>query len=345
MGPQGKGAIISPIDYRDNVASSAALPVPTALPGTYQTKLDSPMYQRKIPACVSHSIVDLLKLYWFVKTGKWIDFSPRFLDVLSAEPDIPLDGGRRPRTVLKMLVQYGCATNKTYPNTTELPLAVYRDKSTIPQKAYDEALQYRIPGYIRIPVEYIATRQAIMTYGAVSTLFSIGSEMWLPSWRKQDIVPLRTPQIVESGHQMTSYGWQDSKYNLLQNEWSTSWADQGRNSYDTVAWTPYIYEQWAIAQIPTDVTAFLKTLPSSSNFHYTWNKNLVTGDFSDDVKFAQIAFMILGLLKTVTSDEFGHFGPKTAAANMAYQSSKGIIPTAPSSIGPKTRDALNKQFA
>jgi hypothetical protein len=51
-----------------------------------------------------------MKLWRFQKTGELVDFSPRFLDILSDEPGIPLDGGRRPRTVAKVSVTYGCAT-------------------------------------------------------------------------------------------------------------------------------------------------------------------------------------------------------------------------------------------
>ncbi len=105
-----QGAIPSPIDYRDTIALASAMPQqPISIPPMLDTQLGPVMMQAKIPACVSFDIVDMMKLYWFRKTGKWVDFSPRFLDILSNEPDIPLDGGRRPRTVLKVAVSKGCA--------------------------------------------------------------------------------------------------------------------------------------------------------------------------------------------------------------------------------------------
>ena len=62
------------------------------------------------------------------------------------------------------------------------------------------------------------------------------------------------------------------------------------------------------------------------------------------MKFAQIAFMILGLLAPIPAEELGIFGPKTAAANAKYQQAHRIS-LAPNHIGPQTRTALNSQFS
>ena len=43
--------------------------------------------QAKGPACVGHSIVELMMLYWYQKTGKWVRFSSRFLDILAKRFD------------------------------------------------------------------------------------------------------------------------------------------------------------------------------------------------------------------------------------------------------------------
>ncbi len=64
----------------------------------------------------------------------------------------------------------------------------------------------------------------------------------------------------------------------------------------------------------------------------------------DDVRFLQIAYMILGFLTPVSVAEFGIFGPKTATANAAYQKAKKIVPSA-ANVGPQTRAALNAEFA
>ncbi len=347
MNPQTTtGAIISLPDYRDAIASlsmSASL-VPFSLPSFLDTQLGPVQMQGKIPACVSFSAVEVLKLYWFKKTGKWIDFSPRFLDILSAQPDIPLDGGRRPRIVFKLLNNVGCCTTALLPNDINLSIAQYRDPTTITQAMRDEAAKYKIPGFISVGLDFYTFRSNLYFFGAISTLFSVGQEMYIPSWLPKDTDPLRTPQIIESGHQMSVKGWSNNTLNRIRNEWSNAWGNNGETEYDAFKWSPYVHEAWAIAEIPTDISNFLKALPSPLNFNYQWNTNMVIGQFNDDIKFLQIALLILGFLKPILPEDLGHYGPKTASAVMAYQMSKGIYPTAPNSCGIKTRTALNLQF-
>lgn len=340
------GALPSGPDYRDAIAALAAVTpsAPVTLPAQLHTNLGGVLMQGQQPACVSHSIAKLMKLYWFLKTGVWVDLSPRFLDILSAEPDIPLDGGRRPRTVLKIGVTVGCCTTATLSNDVTLSIADYRNASAVTAEARAEALKYRIPGFLAVPTTFAATRMHTWLYGAVSALLMVGKELWTPSWEDSAIDPLRTPAVVESGHEMTITGWDKPNLNIIENEWSSAWANQGSAEYDPIAWDPYTVEQWAIAEIPQDIVDFLKNLPSPVNFHYAWNNDLHQGDQNSSVEFAQTAFMILGYLAPIAPGELGIFGPKTAAANAKFQSANGIVPV-PGSIGPATRKALNAKFS
>lgn len=348
MNPQkNTGAITSPHDYRDEIAASAVIgpSLGFQLPLTLDTTLGPVMDQNKIPACVSHSAVDVLKLYWFKKTGKWIDFSPRFLDVLSAEPWIPLDGGRVPRTVFKLMASVGCCTTALLPNDTNLSLSDYRNPAVITQAMRDEAAQYKIPGFIRVAADFNSVRQALYFYGAISMLFMVGEEMYVPSWLPKDTDPLRVPAKVTSGHQMTPKGWISPTLNTLRNEWSESWGVKGETHYDPIKWSPFAYEAWTPADVPIDVLQFLSKLPSQADFHYTWGIDMHLGDNNNNVKFAQVALMILGFLKPINPTDLGFYGPKTASAVLAFQHSQNIFPANPNSIGPKTRLALNKIFS
>lgn len=350
----GTGAYASPIDYRDGIAQLALAAATTKarilLPETLNTKLAPVMMQAQEPACVCHSVVENFKLYWFNKTGEWVDFSPRFLDILCKRFDgQPIDGGTYPRLAFKLLCLYGCATTATLPNRTDVPTMVYRDDSLLTEEVMAEAAKYKAPGYVYVPTDFTLTREALATYGAISSLMLIGDELYtsaagFTSWADKDIDPLRTPETVISGHQMTPKGWLTPTTNRIRNQWSIDWADKGEANYDPILWAPFTSEQWRIAEIPTNIADMLKTLPKSTDFHYQWNTNLAQGAHNDDVKFTQIAFMILGYLPVIDPAELGWFGPKTSLANYKFQLANGIAPSS-QNIGPLTRAALNKKFA
>lgn len=341
------GALHSEPDYRDGIAAAAAIEAFSGIQllPTYDTdltKLGEVMMQGQQPACVSYAWAMVMKWYWFVKTGKVIDFEPRFLHILS-RGTLGVDDGRVPRTVAKVSVQYGCCTKASLSGDVTMSSTDYCATSAISPEAYAEAKQYALPGYMRVPLSQTAMRGAVQLYGAISGLFQIGSEFWLPSWADKDIDPLRTPAQVVSGHELVIKGWGTS-LERLRNHWSAGWADMGEANFDWSKWSPYIFELWAPAEIPADTTSFLKTLPAPSDFHYQWNTNMAQGTVSDDVRFAQIALMILGFLPPLTPDDLGHYGPKTAVAVSKYQQANRISPS-PSNIGPLTRAALNAAFA
>lgn len=342
------GAIASPHDYRDfYVLAKTVATTPIVLPASFQTTMPGPvLMQDQEPACVAHSVAQILQLYYFRKTGKLINFSPRFLDVLAKRFDgQPIDGGTIPRLVFKLALQYGCATTATVPNDTSLPIAAYRNDSILTQAAFAEALQYKIPGFIKVQTDLTSMREAIFIHGAVSTLMQIGAEWWTPSWNDADIDPLRTPNPSVGGHQIVTKGWTDGQFDELRNSWSAAWANQGESRYNVASWAPYVLEAWTVAEIPADIKDFLNNLPAPSDFHYVWNSNLILGQANDDIKFLQIALMILGFMAPVDPTALGTYGPLTANAVKAYQISKRINPPAPNSVGPQTRAALNAEFA
>lgn len=343
---RASGALISPTDYRDEylkqamAAALAGVILPPSVPKTY---LGGTLDQDKVPACVGHGITKLIKRYWFRRTGRWVNLSPRFLDILSSWPGASLDAGRDPRVVLKIATNTGISTTDHLPNDTKgLSIAEYRDPASISSMAMDEAGNWKIPGFFLVPNDKI--REAIYLYGAVSTTYLVGKEMWTPSWADKDIDPMRPPAVVLSGHQMDPNGYEANGLINVENQWGETWANGGANRYSPDAWNPYTFNTWAIADIPQDVAAFLKTLPSPSSFFYNFQTDLHQGDYNEQVKWAQVALMIDGYLAPVTPDELGYFGPKTAAAVARFQAANKISPV-PGSIGPLTRTALNKKHA
>ena len=78
---------------------------------------------------------------------------------------------------------------------------------------------------------------------------------------------------------------------------------------------------------------------------HRWSVNLQYGQYHEDIKQAQRAFMVLGLMDPVPEHELGWFGKKTEQAMFKYQASRAIVPAAPKYLGPKTRASLNIEFS
>lgn len=347
------GAIASPRDYRDEYAAAAmaAIVPDVTLPESFKSDIPGEVLdQNQTPSCVSHAWAVAMRKWWFDRHGELVDFSPRFLDVLVKRYDglgvveTRKDSGTYPRLVCKLAAEFGCATTKTVPNNTELPTLQYRDDSVLTAEAFAEAKKYRIPGFVRIGTDRGALRLGSYLYGAVSTLVRIGSEWWLPSWNAKDIDPLRPPAVVVSGHEVITNGWQGDALEWLRNSWSAAWGIKGDAHYNAAKYAPYVVEAWAIAQIPKDLKDFLKTLPSPSDFQYRYETDVHRGDESEEVKFVQIALMILGHLAPVPPEQLGMYGPRTASAVLAFQKAHGIRNPSANDVGPKTRAQLNTIF-
>lgn len=100
--------------------------------------------QREIPACVAHATVSQMQWHWYQKIGRVINFSPRFLDIMSWTDGLGLHGGRDPNVVMDLSYKIGCCTEDLLPNDTTLSIEKYRDKSLITQQMIDEAFKFRM---------------------------------------------------------------------------------------------------------------------------------------------------------------------------------------------------------
>lgn len=352
------GGIPSPYDYRqitdEHVAGSAS-----PLPASFKTDLNKfgVFDQNQIPACVSHAVAKLMTLWWFQKTGETVEFSPHFLDILSWEPGLGLNDGRRPTTVMKVAKNIGCCTTALLPNDTTIPVATYRDGTVITQEMRDEAAKYKIPGFIFITLTQEAIRRAILTYGGVALLFMIGKEFWTDvngnvTYDPVKLDPLRIPQVVISGHQLVGNGWDDATLDRLFNSWGEAWNQRGEGTYKNADWSQFITEALAIAEVPQDIKDLLVQLPKRSDFNHYFGTDLELGSTNvEEVKNLQIALMMEGHLPILLQSEFGAYGPKTRAAVLAFQLKNGISLSwvelhvyAGQYFGPKTRVAMNKIF-
>lgn len=351
------GAITSPDDYRTliiagEVATAAAVnptpDLPISLYTDFYQKFDYILMQGKRPSCVSHSVVYLMTLWWYLKTGQIVYFSPRFLHILSAFPGARPEDGRSPSTVLGIAKNVGCCTVDLLPNNVALDSVTYNDPNLITQAMRDEAAKYKIPGYIPVAVTQEAIRKAIQTYGAVTILFEIGDSLWMPSWAQKDIDPLRPPAIVLGRHEMTGIGWNADMDRVI-NEWSKLWANNGEIDYLFNEMQQHMFEAWAIAEVPSSALATVQGLPAPHEFVHVFNTNLSRGNTGDEVRALQIALSIAGF--NTYPEINGIYGPLTSQAVLAFQISKKVAPLITlqslngASVGPATRAALNVLYS
>lgn len=115
--------------------------------------------QRHIPACVAHATVSMMQIEWYRRTGKIINFSPRFLDIISWTDNLSINDGRDPDVVMNLATTMGCCTEDLLPNDTTLPIEQYRDKGLITKAMYDEAAKYRLANLGLTPVTLFDSRK------------------------------------------------------------------------------------------------------------------------------------------------------------------------------------------
>lgn len=99
--------------------------------------------QRDIPACTAHSMVTMMQIEWYGYTGKMINFSPRFLDILSWTPDLDISDGRDINVIMTLVSKVGCCTEDLLPNDTTLSIEQYRNRGIITKAMLIEAAKYR----------------------------------------------------------------------------------------------------------------------------------------------------------------------------------------------------------
>ena len=107
--------------------------------------------QRNIPACVAHTTATMMQIEWYRRTGKIINFSPRFLDILSWTDNLSINDGRDPDVVMSLATTVGCCTEDLLPNDTTLPIEKYRDKTILTKEMFSEATKYRLANLGLVP--------------------------------------------------------------------------------------------------------------------------------------------------------------------------------------------------
>jgi hypothetical protein len=350
------GAIKSKKDYRDQIFMYAmgapSGPVPNILTDFSKFGVWD---QAQTPSCVSHSVAKMLQLYWYLKSGKVVDFNPQFLHILSAFSGAGPDDGRDPRTVLQTAAKFGCCTTATLPRNTSVTNTQYFDTNLITQAMRDEAMQYAGISFVPISVDQGSYRSAIKTYGAVSALFEVGNTFWTTptgavTWDPKLIDPIRATSNLSGAHEITIIGDNNSDVLRAINSWGTAWDLSGYFNFIFNEWQPYIHELWAITDPNPAALATVQSLPTQDEFKHNFQTTIKYGMNNPEVRALQVALAIDG---DFTYPEItGYYGTVTATAVTAFQIKYSVASPAEiaslqgthSQCGPATRKALNNLF-
>jgi hypothetical protein len=256
----GFGAAPSKKDPRDKKDKELALAYP------YPSKYDVDMakvdvfYQSKIGVCTAAALCGIIEWLYWKKTGKMVKLSVAFLYIVTK---LHIDGnfyeGSSLRSALKAALKYGVCTEERFPTNVNLSHSSFL-LQTIPKEAWNEALQYKIGGYVSIPVDESMLAAAMFKYGPLYTRFEVSHKWYSPSWFEKDISPIVAGSPIDSGHAVAlrTYDLAElGKPFWLRNSWSKDWFRGGDGLFHFRDYKPT--EAWAVtldsvADLPSQPT-------------------------------------------------------------------------------------------
>lgn len=370
--PIAFGGIQSNPDYRD-IPAAAVLGAPADLPQKYKVDTAAlPLWnQRRIGACVGHAAGKKKQNQEWDETHEVVPINPRFVYALAkAEDGLPNEGTYY-RLGMKILQKVGAPPEiPEYLNDTNLSHADYIDISKIPAKAYELAAKYRIASYATIGSFMNITEEQLMqgvsAGDGVLLGVQVGKEWWTnksgqSSWSEADLLPLRPPAAIVSGHAIFADEYEvvgDSKLKIWHtNSWSKDWAAGGRGWFWYHEYKQFLIEAWSAIDLPNDWLEKLKQLPSAETFRHRFNQDLELGQRSEEVAALQTALMIDGnfskelYAELFKQNQLGYYGSITQKAVREFQFKYKVASAAELWLvngrraGVKTRIKLNELFA
>lgn len=366
--PKATGAIPSPEDYRD-IPLAALIPAGAApLPASFFVDIKNiPIWdQNKLGACVGHAGAKYKQKLDETDTKTVYPLSARFVYAMAKCQDGYSDEGTYPRLVAQIMKDFGVATEKTVPNDTTIPHETYvynRKQNNIPgAPLFPDAAPFKISGYAFPNVkDPESLKAAIVNFQGAMLLVQVGKEWYTDkngktSWKEKDVLPLRIPKVVISGHEIYLYGYETVGNRIkfyFVNSWSDEWGKLGIGYFWYDEYKPYIIEAITVVDIPNEMQQTVDQLPTKENFKFNFTKQVSYGQRNSDVVALQTALMIDGefdkalYVDLLKSNELGYYGTTTQKAVAAYQAkykldtivNLGIING--KYIGPKTRAHLN----
>lgn len=326
----------SPEDSRDFKLSLGATSAPPAIympPEFFNKRV---FYQRKIPDCGANAGAFIAA---YLDETPEQEYSPdyQWIDIKTFD-GFALSDGTDMRSIFKSLTN-GSIPYNLLPEKTTLPLAEFSSANRITTAMKKEAASHTIQayGFHTEALTFAALKSLIYINKALVLLVRLGDEFWTDkkgntSWAEKDILPLRKPNSIVSGHFIV-VGAYDKDNIYFANWWSGDW---GRKGYG------YFKENYLpqITQVGTVVDSIEKVIVPM------FMRDLYLGITGGDVKELQKylnknGFFIATYGPGSPGFETDTFGTLTQNALIRFQKAKNITPAA-GFFGPKTRAIVNK---
>jgi hypothetical protein len=215
-------------------------------------------HQHKLPTCGANSFV------WFQEYKFGGHFTPRYTWRMVKNIDgYALEDGTDMRSIFKSGQSEGVCDDALLPDDSTLDVTTY-SSPTITQGMKDNAQPKIVQSYafIDAPFSMNEIKQAIYQNKVVLALVDVGDEWYtsvsgVTTWNEADILPLRSPKKVVSGHFIVLYGY-DEKYCYFKNSWGPTWGRGGTGYFDE-SYLPFVREiGTAIDEDPTTIKALMQ---------------------------------------------------------------------------------------
>jgi len=333
------GGLEMPVDERDlqlDLGAATATTVPEVyMPDAFFNR-PRVFYQRDIPDCGANAGA-FLAAYLDEHAGQ--EYSPdyQWIDIKTFD-GYALTDGTDMRSIFKSLSKpKGSLPYAMLPEQTTLPLAQFSSTNRVTDAMKTEAAKHPIESYAfhNEALTFDQLKALIYKNKAVVLLIRLGDEFWTDkngrnSWAEKDILPLRSPRSVISGHFIVA-GAFDTNYIYFANWWSNAW---GRKGYGYFA--PNYMPQ--IVGVGTAVDSLDQIKP-------VFTRDLTIGSTGLDVLALQKwlnthGFVLVAQGPGSPGNESTYFGPVTQAAVARFQTAHQIMPNA-GYFGPKTRAVIN----